>query len=235
LVAARLERQEADFVAAPKRYGTIASTAKTKTRVKESAETEGGDVTTRQLIIEAASRAFAKNGFDATTNKMIAQSAGVAPGLLYHYFESKEALFATVYLEITRYRYERSSAVMRSEATFGGKIEALARDLVEMWTHDSPYVEFHARTLYESQHEGRLTEALVAAREETEQQWNTIVEDAKMRGDLPFSVSTQAVTDMCIGWFTGVVMLLPSRGAERTLASTGVFVSAVQSLGSRDR
>ena len=59
-------------MAAPKKYGTIASTAKTKTRVKESAETEGGDVTTRQLIIEAASRAFAKNGFHILCGVLVA-------------------------------------------------------------------------------------------------------------------------------------------------------------------
>ena len=192
------------------------------------------DVDTRHLIIDAATRAFAKHGFDATTNKMIARGAGVAPGLLYHYFESKEALFGAVYSEITRYRYERSSAVLRSEATFSGKIDALARDLVEMWKHDSSYVEFHARTLYESQHEGPLTEVLRSARHETERQWSSIIEEAKMRGDLPFSVPTAALIDMCIGWFTGLVMLLPSRGAERTLASTAIFISAVERLAKRD-
>jgi len=195
---------------------------------------KSGDVTTRQLIIEAATRAFARHGFDATTNKMIAKGAGVAPGLLYHYFESKEALFAAVYSEITRYRYERSSAVLRGEVTFSGKIDALARDLVEMWTHDSPYVEFHARTLYESQHQGSLTGALAAARRETEHMWASIIEEAKTRGDLPFSVPTAALIDMCINWFTGLVMLLPSRGAERTLASTATFISAVERLATRN-
>lgn len=192
-----------------------------------------GDLSTRQAIIEAATKAFARRGFDATTNKIIAKSAGVAPGLLYHYFESKEDLFGAVYADITRYRYERSSAVLRSQATFSGKIEALALDLVEMWKHDDPYVEFHARTLYESHHGTRLTEALAAARQETEQLWASIVEEAKARGDLPASLPTSAVVDMCMGWFTGVVMGLPSRGAERTLASTAIFIAAIECLGRR--
>jgi AcrR family transcriptional regulator len=191
------------------------------------------DSSTRQAIIEAATKAFARNGFDATTNKMIAKYAGVAPGLLYHYFESKEALFAAVYVDITRYRYERSSAVLRGQTTFSGKIEALALDLVEMWKQDHPYVEFHARTLFESHHGTRFTEALAAARQETEQLWTSIVEEAKTRGDLPLSVSTSAVVDMCMGWFTGVVMGLPSRGAERTLASTAIFTAAVECLAGR--
>jgi hypothetical protein len=79
-------------------------------------------------------------------------------------------LFAAVYSEITRYRYGRSSAVLRSEATFSGKVDALARDLVEMWKHYSSYVEFHARTLYESQYGIPLTEVFADPRRETESQ-----------------------------------------------------------------
>jgi TetR/AcrR family transcriptional regulator, cholesterol catabolism regulator len=219
---------------APSSQINASATPRAKAALKRGGYREArGDVTTRQLIIQAAARAFAKHGFDATTNKMIARGAGVAPGLLYHYFESKEALFAAVYSDITRYRYERSSAVLHSEATFSGKIDALARDLVEMWTHDSPYVEFHARTLYETQHEGSLTEALGAARHETEHLWASIIEEAKVRGDLPSSVPTAALIDMCINWFTGLVMLLPSRGAERTLASTATFISALERLAPR--
>jgi AcrR family transcriptional regulator len=188
------------------------------------------DVTTRQLIMDAATELFAKHGFHATTNKMIARAAGVAPGLLYHYFESKEDLFAAVYTEITHYRYQRSSAALSGESTFAGKINALARDLVEMWVHDSSYVEFHARTLSESQYEGRLSEVLGAARRDTDQLWTAIVGEAKDRGDLPRSVLTTAAVDMCITWFTGLVMLLPTRGAERSLASTSVLLSAIERL-----
>lgn len=47
----------------------------------------------REQILDAALRAFAQKGFARTTNKDIAREAGVTPGLIYHYFESKEALF----------------------------------------------------------------------------------------------------------------------------------------------
>jgi AcrR family transcriptional regulator len=225
-----VRRENGGCIVAPSK--SHVSTTSSVSRGGDSARASA-DSTSRQAIIDAATKAFARHGFDATTNKMIAKDAGVAPGLLYHYFDSKEALFAAVYADITRYRYERSSAVLRSQVSFSGKIEALARDLVEMWKHDNPYVEFHARTLYESRHEARLTEALAAARQETEQLWRSIVEEAKMRGDLPLSVPTAAAVDMCMGWFTGVVMTLPSRGAERTLASTAIFIAAVECLARR--
>src|SRR4030095_551511 len=46
----------------------------------------------REQIIDAALHVFSQRGFERTTNKDIAQEAGITPGLIYHYFESKEEL-----------------------------------------------------------------------------------------------------------------------------------------------
>jgi AcrR family transcriptional regulator len=50
----------------------------------------------REQIIEAALRVFAQKGFVRATNKDIANEAWITPGLIYHYFESKEALLQAV-------------------------------------------------------------------------------------------------------------------------------------------
>jgi AcrR family transcriptional regulator len=50
----------------------------------------------REQIIEAAMRIFAQKGFIRATNKDIAREAGITPGLIYHYFENKEALFKAI-------------------------------------------------------------------------------------------------------------------------------------------
>ncbi len=47
----------------------------------------------RKQILEAAFKVFAEKGFKGATNKNIADEAGVTPGLIYWYFESKEDLF----------------------------------------------------------------------------------------------------------------------------------------------
>lgn len=45
-------------------------------------------------IVEAALDCFATHGYDGTTNKIIAEAAGMkSPGIIYHYFGSKEDLF----------------------------------------------------------------------------------------------------------------------------------------------
>lgn len=46
----------------------------------------------RALILEEALRLFADEGFHSTSISKIAKSAGISKGLMYNYFESKEAL-----------------------------------------------------------------------------------------------------------------------------------------------
>lgn len=46
----------------------------------------------KHKIMEAAFKLIAKNGYDSTSVALIAKEAGVSKGLLYNYFESKEAL-----------------------------------------------------------------------------------------------------------------------------------------------
>ncbi len=50
----------------------------------------------REQIIDAAMHVFAQKGFSRATNKDIAREAGITPGLIYHYFESKEALLKAI-------------------------------------------------------------------------------------------------------------------------------------------
>ena len=54
--------------------------------------------TTRGAIVEAARDLFAQNGYADTAITDILESAGVSRGALYHHFESKDDLFAVVFL-----------------------------------------------------------------------------------------------------------------------------------------
>lgn len=51
----------------------------------------------RQLILDAAVRVFARKGYHTSRVGDIAEEAGVAHGLLYHYFDSKEELLETIF------------------------------------------------------------------------------------------------------------------------------------------
>ena len=56
----------------------------------------------REQLLQAALDLFSKRGWDGTSIKELADTVGVAPGLIYHYFESKEDLLTKV---IERYGF----------------------------------------------------------------------------------------------------------------------------------
>jgi AcrR family transcriptional regulator len=53
----------------------------------------------RQLILGAAKRCFARNGFAGTTTKSVAAAAAISEALLFKHFPSKAALFAEILVE----------------------------------------------------------------------------------------------------------------------------------------
>jgi AcrR family transcriptional regulator len=53
----------------------------------------------RQLILGAAKRCFARNGFAGTTTKSVAAAASISEGLLFKHFPSKAALYAEILAE----------------------------------------------------------------------------------------------------------------------------------------
>jgi AcrR family transcriptional regulator len=53
----------------------------------------------RQLILSAAKRCFAHNGFAGTTTKSVAAAASISEGLLFKHFSTKSALYAEILAE----------------------------------------------------------------------------------------------------------------------------------------
>ena len=53
----------------------------------------------RELILGAAKRCFARNGFAGTTTKSVAAAASISEGLLFKHFPTKSALYAEILAE----------------------------------------------------------------------------------------------------------------------------------------
>jgi AcrR family transcriptional regulator len=53
----------------------------------------------RELILSAAKRCFARNGFAGTTTKSVAVAAAISEGLLFKHFPTKSALYAEILAE----------------------------------------------------------------------------------------------------------------------------------------
>lgn len=75
-------------------------------------------VDSRQQILEAALEIFAEQGFEAATNKAIAERAGLNQGLIYFYFASKaDVYFAT-------FAYHTAQVLGQLDAVFAGEGES---------------------------------------------------------------------------------------------------------------
>ena len=55
---------------------------------------------TRERILAAATRVFARRGFHGTRVSDIAEEAGIAYGLVYHHFRNKDEILAVIYSEV---------------------------------------------------------------------------------------------------------------------------------------
>ena len=65
----------------------------------------------RREILTGAARAFAYGGYAATNMDQIASECGLAKGHIYHYFRSKEEIFAEIRIDAVNRALERLAAV----------------------------------------------------------------------------------------------------------------------------
>jgi len=91
----------------------------------------------RRTILDAAVRVFARQGFHATRVADIADEAGVAYGLVYHYFGSKDEVLDTIFLE----RWDVMLAAIaeidaRAGASARDKLHEIASFIVESYRHE---------------------------------------------------------------------------------------------------
>jgi len=90
----------------------------------------------RRLILDAAVRVFAQQGFNRCRVSDIADEAGVAYGLVYHYFQSKDQVLDTLFLERWDVLLEAIRETDRLELPARAKLEAIAGFIIESYRHD---------------------------------------------------------------------------------------------------
>jgi AcrR family transcriptional regulator len=90
----------------------------------------------RRVILDAAMRVFARQGFHTCRASDIADEAHVAYGLVYHYFSSKDEILDTLFLErwdVMLLAIAEADALQRSPRD---KLYAIASFIVDSYRHD---------------------------------------------------------------------------------------------------
>ena len=105
----------------------------------------------RTRILDAAIRVFAEHGYHGARVGDIAEDAGVAHGLLYHYFASKDDVLRTIFLENWGALIARVRAVEASDEPASEKLEGIAKILLRTWRNDPALVTVMVREVARSQ------------------------------------------------------------------------------------
>ena len=90
----------------------------------------------RRVILDAGVRVFARQGFHTCRVSDIADEAGVAYGLVYHYFSSKEEILDTLFLERWDVMLAAIAEADASDRTPREKLYAIAAFIIDSYRHD---------------------------------------------------------------------------------------------------
>lgn len=175
---------------------------------------------TRQRVLDEARRLFTERGYDATTNRAIAQASGVTQSALYHYFDSKAHLYAAVYEETYDRVFDALDAAIADQPTM---IEQFAAALVasaEVNVNDPALPAFDRGVTGEALRHPELNELLRPLRRRNQQFFHKMVAAAVERGELAEDVDRRSVEDLLSAVAFGLARISAVTGdAKRSVAA----------------
>ena len=170
-----------------------------------------GAVDKRRIILDAAVRVFARQGFHTCRVSDIADEAGVAYGLVYHYFGSKDEVLDTLFLERWKLLLEAIEEIGSREGRARDQLHAVASFIVDSYRYDPELMKViivevtRAANSFGAVHLAKIAEAY--------RQLSGIVEQAQQRGEFRDTVSAEfaamafygAIEQVLTGWIFGTL------------------------------
>src|SRR5437016_14209420 len=115
-------------------------------------ERSNGSEDKRRLILEAAVRVFARKGFHGCRVGDIAEEAGVAHGLLYHYFRSKDEVLECIFKETWTDILAAARMAEETDEPARERLSGIAKILLRAWRRDPDLVRVVVREVTRSSH-----------------------------------------------------------------------------------
>jgi TetR/AcrR family fatty acid metabolism transcriptional regulator len=165
----------------------------------------------RRVILDAAVHVFARQGFHACRVSDIADEAGVAYGLVYHYFQSKDQVLDTLFLERWDVLLDAIRETDARAIPARDKLAAIASFIVDSYRHEPDLMKViivevtRAANSFGAAHLGRITEAYALIR--------GIVEKAQGTGEFRSEITPEfaamafygAIEQVLTGWIFGLL------------------------------
>ncbi len=109
----------------------------------------------RRLILRAAITVFARSGYHTSRVADVAKEAGVAYGLVYHYFGSKEDLLEQIFRRTWSRMLKAVEEVERADVSARDQLTGVARIVLGAWQVDPDLVRVLVREVARSPQLGR--------------------------------------------------------------------------------
>jgi TetR/AcrR family fatty acid metabolism transcriptional regulator len=161
----------------------------------------------RRQILEAAVKVFARSGFHTSRVGDIAEEAGVAYGLVYHYFKSKEELLETIFRDTWTQMLARVREVEASGVPASEQVRQVTALLLRTWRRDPDLVRVLVREVTRSPHVQQEVEEITHAMKALEGIIRRGQESGEFRSDLDPRLGAVvfygALDEILTGWVLG--------------------------------
>jgi TetR/AcrR family fatty acid metabolism transcriptional regulator len=188
-----------------------------------------GAVDKRRLILDAGVRVFARRGFHHCRVSDVADEAGVAYGLVYHYFRSKDEILTTLFLERWQVMLDAIAEIDARDLPARQKLHAVASFIIDSYRHDPDLMKViivevtRAANSFGALHLDKIREAYEAIA--------AIVEKAREEGSFKTGIPAEfaamcfygAIEQLLTGW---IFEVLPKTDEEYERAK-GLVVEAI--------
>jgi TetR/AcrR family transcriptional regulator, fatty acid metabolism regulator protein len=169
----------------------------------------------RRELLDAAVRVFARKGFHAARVGDVAEEAGVAHGLLYHYFRSKDEVLETIFRETWDLLQADTERIEKSDAPLREQLRRFARIYLGSWLATPELVSVLVREIARSPGVGGGWIGIG----DVVQSLQRMIENAKARGDVRADCNVVLATwsvygaleEILTGWVLGQ---LPAEEAD---------------------
>ena len=165
----------------------------------------------RRVILDAAVRVFAREGFHTCRVSDIADEAGVAYGLVYHYFKSKDQVLDTLFLERWDILLDAIRETDAQTIPACDKLGHIAGFIIESYRHDPDLMKViivevtRAANSFGAVHIDKIGEAYALIR--------GVVEKAQQAGEFRSEIPAEfavmafygAIEQVLTGWIFGLL------------------------------
>ena len=189
----------------------------------------------RRQILDAAVRVFAHKGFHTSRVGDIAEEAGVAHGLLYHYFDSKDQLLETVFHENWSVLLDRIRAVEQTDEPAAEQLRHVALIILRTWKHQPDVVRVVVREIARSPEIQQQIGELVGPVDTIKR----IIERGQLEGEFRSDIDAEfaaaifygGIDALLTGWVLGTRPDDPASVAEAERTVGEVLVAAFAPAG----